>query len=390
MKYYILVTVVHLFLSTVLSAQERFTPYKLNINLLSESDRVYLNGYPTSTPLGEAVSLRENFQFTEISTNKPFFGWAAPSLTDNTKQAAYRLLVASESEFLEKDTADMWDSGKIESENSINIHYEGKQLESDKVYSWKVKIWDNKGNESNYSNISQFKTSDSLQNYFTDRHPIQKKDEFPDHIEQFDKNSYFADFGKAAFGRLRLNLFSENGSDTVKIHLGEVQNNNRIERSPGGSRRYAEYHIVPIKGWNTYIITIRQDQRNTGNQAILIPEYIGEVTPFRYCEIENYKHPLKERDLIILLMNLIPIFQVPIPYLIRFGSFQNIPLRRPLSLVFMLTVIVNEFRTKLMQLSISSPITVFPVTDTTWQDILMTSLSIIQHGLQNGLCSQFL
>jgi len=293
-----LLSIIYLCLFTVASAQEQSAPYRLTVNLLSQTDKVFLNGYPASTPIEKAISHKENFQFTEISNDKPFFGWAMPTLGENAIQTAYRILVASESDLLMGDTADLWDSGKTERNTSANIIYNGKQLEPGKVYSWKVKIWDNNGNESLFSNISQFKTSDSFAGYLTDKHPIQKQDEYPDHIEQFDKNSYFADFGKAAFGRLRLNLFSENGSDTVKIHLGEVQNNNRIERSPGGSRRYAEYHIVPIKGWNTYIITIRQDQRNTGNQAILIPEYIGEVTPFRYCEIENYKHPLKERDLI--------------------------------------------------------------------------------------------
>lgn len=293
-----LATIICLCFFTAAGAQEQSIPYDLTVNLLSQTDQVFLNGYPASTPLKEATSLKENFQFTDISTTKPFFGWAVPSLGDNTLQTAYRILLASESDYLMRDSADMWDSGKIESNCSANILYEGKQLEPGKVYSWKVKIWDNNGNESVFSNISQFKTSESFAGYLTDRHPIQKQDEYPVKIEQTNNNSYFTDFGKAAFGRLRVNLFSENGTDTVKIHLGEVKKDGRVDRTPGGSRRYAEYSIVPTKGWNTYIITIRQDQRNTGSQAILIPDYIGEVTPFRYCEIENYNHPLKDKDLI--------------------------------------------------------------------------------------------
>ena len=38
--------------------------------------------------------------------------------------------------------------------------------------------------------------------------------------------------------------------------------------------------------------------RNTRHPAILVPPYIGEVTPFRYCEIENYKHTLQDRDIV--------------------------------------------------------------------------------------------
>ncbi len=43
-----------------------------------------------------------------------------------------------------------------------------------------------------------------------------------------------------------------------------------------------------MPGWNTYVVTIPPDKRNTGPQAVLMPEYTGEVTPFRYCEVENY------------------------------------------------------------------------------------------------------
>lgn len=46
------------------------------------------------------------------------------------------------------------------------------------------------------------------------------------------------------------------------------------------------------------MIAIGPDKRNTGSQAVLIPEYIGEVTPFRYCEIENYNHAMEEKDVI--------------------------------------------------------------------------------------------
>ncbi len=82
------------------------------------------------------------------------------------------------------------------------------------------------------------------------------------------------------------------------IHLGEAARDGRVDRNPGGTIRYSRYTLVPEKGSNTYIVTIPADARNTGPQAILVPEYIGEVTPFRYLEIENYKHPLQEKDIV--------------------------------------------------------------------------------------------
>lgn len=274
------------------------SPYQLSVNLLTNTEQVFLNGYFTPTPLEEAVSHRENYQFVEISTQHPTFGWMVRSTSDNTIQTAYRILIASSKNILERDSADVWDTGKTVGKESINISYGGKPLEPGEVYFWKVKTWDNQGNESPFSESQAFKTADALVEYATDRYPIQKEDDYPVLLNQLEDGVYFADFGKASFGRLRINLYSETGTDNVAIHLGEAVENGRINRSPGGTIRYSRYVVSPRKGWNTYVITIRPDSRNTRFPAILIPEYIGEVTPFRYCEVENYSGPLQTKDLV--------------------------------------------------------------------------------------------
>ncbi len=297
-KKIIITTILYLPLLTIVNAQDQSIPHKLTVNLLSQTGQVYLNGYPATTPIDKAVSQRENFQFVEISTRKPFFGWVVPSVKKNTFQTAYQLLVASEKDFLLRDSADLWDSGKTDGNCSANILYSGKQLEPGKVYFWKIKTWDQQGKESGFSQISAFKTAENLIEYATDRYPIQKQDEHPLKIDRIGDMRYFADFGKAAFGRVRVNLYSDTGTDSVTIHLGETVKDGSVNRSPGASIRYSQYKIGLDKGWKTYVVTIRPDKRNTGPQAVLIPEYIGEVTPFRYCEIENYKHTLQEKDLI--------------------------------------------------------------------------------------------
>lgn len=300
MKKNVLVILINFYLFTgIANTQDRsYVPYGLTINLLSQAEQVYINGYPATTPLEEAVAQREQFQFTEISVRKPFFGWIVPSEGENALQTAYRILVASERDMLPGDSADLWDSGKITSDCSANVLYNGKQLEPDKVYFWKVKIWNQQGEESLFSQISTFKTAKTLTDYATDRHPIQKQDEYPLKIDRIGETHYFADFGKASFGRIRINLYSDSGTDSVTVHLGENQQNNQVNRSPEGTIRYSQYKIGLDKGWKTYVVTIRPDKRNTGPQAVLMPEHIGEVTPFRYCEIEHYRHPLQEKDLV--------------------------------------------------------------------------------------------
>lgn len=297
-KIALLTTGAVLSLFAVVLAQDRPVPFGLTVNLLSHSGQVYINGYPATTPIEKAVLQRENFQFTEISVRRPFFGWVVPSAERETRQTAYRLLVASEKDFLLKDSADLWDSGKVEETHSSNVSYNGRQLEPGKVYFWKVKTWNQRGEESVFSAISAFKTAAVFTDYATDRHPVRKQDEYPVKLNRVDETGYFADFGRASFGRMRINLFSENGGDSVTLHLGEAEKNGRVYRSPGGTIRYSQYNIILEKGWETYLIVIRPDVRNRGPQAIPMPEYIGEVTPFRYCEIENYKHPLHEKELI--------------------------------------------------------------------------------------------
>lgn len=288
-----------LFFSFVITAgQSKTAPYGLTVNLLSQTGQVYLNGYPTNIPIEKAVSLRENFQYTEISTRAPFFGWIIPTTGQNNKQTAYRIMVASKKEYLQKDSADLWDSGKIDSNMSTNIFYKGNPLTAGSIVFWKVKIWDETGSESPFSDIEAFRTADNLTDYATDRYPIRKNDDYPEKVNPVGTNSYFADFGKAAFGRIRVRLYAENEGESVTVHLGELASEGRVSRSPGGTIRYSQHKIHLNQGWNTYVVTIPQDKRNTGSQAVLVPEYVGEVTPFRYCEIENYNHPLETKDLV--------------------------------------------------------------------------------------------
>ncbi len=62
-------------------------------------------------------------------------------ITRSVMQAAYQVLVASAPELLAKDQGDLWDSGKVESDQSIQVEYKGKPLESRMRCFWKVRVW---------------------------------------------------------------------------------------------------------------------------------------------------------------------------------------------------------------------------------------------------------
>jgi alpha-L-rhamnosidase len=70
-------------------------------------------------------------------------GDAAPSSSEvrGQRQTAYQVLVASLPELLAKDKGDLWDSGKVASDQSILVEYAGKPLESRMRCYWKVRVW---------------------------------------------------------------------------------------------------------------------------------------------------------------------------------------------------------------------------------------------------------
>ncbi len=211
-------------------------------------------------------------------------------------------MMASSKSKLELNDADIWDSGKVQSDNSVAVKYSGIPLQPLKVYYWKVKVWDNHDVESPFSDIKAFMTNSDLDGG-TSRYPLQITDEVPTEVSSIGKKCTFIDFGKAAFGKLKVTLTSEHGKDTVTIRLGEHKRNGRVDRKPEATIRYTEYRLPLFAGVHTYTIKFRPDKRNTKRQQneskvdpIFMPDYIGEVYPFRYCEIDNYSYKLAEKD----------------------------------------------------------------------------------------------
>ncbi len=82
-----------------------------------------------------------------IGNKQPRFSWKIRGNGNNILQTAYLLRVASD----EKFSSIVWQSGKIETSESILQTYKGPELRSGQRYFWEVKIWDNKGTESKWS-----------------------------------------------------------------------------------------------------------------------------------------------------------------------------------------------------------------------------------------------
>lgn len=120
--------------------------------------------YDVYLTLGKSNEIRQRFQAIAETTDKglkvdrlrceylenplgiderePRLGWIVTSEARGQRQTAYQIRVASSLEMLLSGNADLWDSGKVSSDETVNIVYDGKPLASRRQCYWQVRVWD--------------------------------------------------------------------------------------------------------------------------------------------------------------------------------------------------------------------------------------------------------
>ncbi len=285
---------------------------------------------------------------TVIYDTRPEFSWVVNDPDENEVQSAYQIQVIqvideeSESDW----DSPFWDSGKIESVQSAAVSYGGTDdLKHGKKYSWRVRTWDKNWWLGAWSPGQRFNvaasdakpkftywggapTAGEVHHTTKERYPRHKTSHYtpvvtkikPVSVTKIGSGAYFADFGKAAFGRLSFEIQKEgNKYFDIKVRLGELKEKgqNKIDMSPPGPKKdwgsqetdvIVSWEIPHVgKGWPTdrawinesgsnYKITINpEDQKRayeyrsvTSNGAVLA-DAIFNAIPFRYVEIHNLK-----------------------------------------------------------------------------------------------------
>jgi len=94
-----------------------------------------------------------------IDDPAPKFSWQLRDPARGAKQTAYEVLVASSENALRGGKADVWDSGRIESAQSLNVRFAGAELAPGTRYHWQVKVWDAAGNAYPASAASWWETA---------------------------------------------------------------------------------------------------------------------------------------------------------------------------------------------------------------------------------------
>ena len=88
----------------------------------------------------EALNVEYRTNPLGLDEAAPRFSWKLVSDQNSVRQTAYRIIVDG-----------MWDSGRVEAETSVHIVYGGKPLKPKTRYTYRIKVWDNHGEESEQS-----------------------------------------------------------------------------------------------------------------------------------------------------------------------------------------------------------------------------------------------
>ncbi len=91
-----------------------------------------------------------------LDVEKPRFSWVLNSERRGERQTAFQVVAATSPERLAKNQGDLWDSGKILSDNQVQVDYAGRRLASHQSCYWRVRVWDAAGKPSPWSPTATF------------------------------------------------------------------------------------------------------------------------------------------------------------------------------------------------------------------------------------------
>ncbi|MDD4107420.1 MAG: glycoside hydrolase family 78 protein [Prolixibacteraceae bacterium] len=113
-------------------------------------------------PKSPAVVTELKCEFQEnpvgIDRDQPLLQWKIEDDRRGAMQTAFRIIVSGTNDKADHSKGDVWDSGKIISDKSVHVAYEGPALESGKTYYWRVRVWDKDGKSTRWSDPAFWET----------------------------------------------------------------------------------------------------------------------------------------------------------------------------------------------------------------------------------------
>ncbi len=91
-----------------------------------------------------------------IDVLAPRLSWQLADSRPGACQRAYRVQAASSAALLAQDRADLWDSGRVDSDQSHLVPYAGSPLRSRQWVCWRVRVWDHQDQNSDWSGTAHW------------------------------------------------------------------------------------------------------------------------------------------------------------------------------------------------------------------------------------------
>ena len=116
------------------------------------ADAIYANEQPSGVEVG---SLLCEYKVKPIGMDElyPRLSWQLKTTRRAVSQSAYQVRVGARKEDLIQHRNLLWDSGKVKSDQSVNVVYTGPDLLSGKRYYWQVRVWDDEDQASDWSQL---------------------------------------------------------------------------------------------------------------------------------------------------------------------------------------------------------------------------------------------
>jgi len=114
---------------------------------------------PPAMPAAEnlsAAQLRCEYKTNPIGLDvvKPRLSWKIQAAPRNVRQSAYQIRASASSQDLEAGRRLLWDSAQVRSDASVHVVYGGPALLTGQRVYWQVRVWDQNGNASPWSDAA--------------------------------------------------------------------------------------------------------------------------------------------------------------------------------------------------------------------------------------------
>ena len=90
-----------------------------------------------------------------VDTPRPRLSWRLESQRRGARQTSYRVVASSTRDF-SPESEPLWDSGKVDSDQSQLLAYGGPALRTSQKVWWRVRAWDEAGSPSGWSEPASF------------------------------------------------------------------------------------------------------------------------------------------------------------------------------------------------------------------------------------------